>query len=77
VTGPGIPAEELSRIFERYWHRERGRRPGGHGLGLAIARGIVDALGGRIWAESTPGEGSTFHFTVPLMSATAPTSPPR
>ena len=63
-TGPGIPAEELDQIFERY---RRGKRPGyaGTGLGLAIARGIVGAHGGRIWAESTIGVGSAFFFTIP------------
>lgn len=63
-TGPGISAEELPRIFDRYW---RGRSAGyrGTGLGLAIARGIVEAHGGRIWAESTPGVGSRFFFALP------------
>jgi signal transduction histidine kinase len=63
-TGPGIEPEHLSHVFDRFWKvRERNR--GGTGLGLAIAKGIVEAHGGRIWAESQPGAGSTFRFTIP------------
>jgi PAS domain S-box-containing protein len=65
-TGAGIPATELPRIFERYWTVRRNAPKGGTGLGLAIARGIVEAHGGRLWAESTVGVGSTFRFTVPI-----------
>lgn len=65
-TGPGIPDEELGRIFERYWTVRRNAPKGGTGLGLAIARGIVEAHGGRLWAESAVGQGSTFRFTVPV-----------
>jgi PAS domain S-box-containing protein len=65
-NGAGIPASELPRIFERYWTVRRNAPKGGTGLGLAIARGIVEAHGGRLWAESTPGRGSTFRFTVPV-----------
>ena len=64
-NGPGIPDGELGRIFERYWTVRRNAPKGGTGLGLAIARGIVEAHGGRLWAESTLGSGSTFRFTVP------------
>lgn len=64
-SGPGIPPEHLSRIFDRYYTGERATRRG-TGLGLAIAKAIVEAHGGRIWAESVPGEGATFHFTLPL-----------
>jgi len=66
-TGPGIPPEQLEDIFERF-HRvdaARSRDRGGSGLGLAIARAIVDAHGGRIYAESTPGHGATFHVDLP------------
>jgi signal transduction histidine kinase len=66
-TGPGIVRENLSRIFERFWKEET---PGkkGTGLGLFIAKGIVDAHGGRIWVESEVGHGSRFYFTLPLAS---------
>ena len=63
-TGKGIEPQHLPRLFDRYWQVRRGEKEG-LGLGLAIARGIVDAHGGRIWAESVPGEGATFHFILP------------
>ncbi|MEJ7811834.1 MAG: PAS domain-containing sensor histidine kinase [Gemmatimonadaceae bacterium] len=63
-TGPGIGADQVPHLFDRYWQAKRTAR-GGAGLGLAIAKGIVEAHGGRIWVESRPGEGSTFSFTVP------------
>jgi PAS domain S-box-containing protein len=67
-SGAGIPAANMPRIFERYW-TVRGNAPkGGTGLGLAIARSIVEAHGGRIWAESELGRGSTFRFTVKTAS---------
>jgi PAS domain S-box-containing protein len=64
-TGIGIAAEDLPHVFDRFWqkHREGGAR--GTGLGLAIVRGIVDAHGGQVKAESTPGQGSRFSFTIP------------
>jgi two-component system phosphate regulon sensor histidine kinase PhoR len=64
-TGVGIAPEDLSRIFERFY-KPRGSRSGGAGLGLAIARHIVLAHGGRIWAESTEGQGSTFYVALPV-----------
>ncbi|HEU4559747.1 MAG TPA: ATP-binding protein [Longimicrobium sp.] len=64
-TGEGIAPEHLPRLFDRFWQAERGNRKG-LGLGLAIAKGIVEAHGGRIWAESEPGRGSSFHFTLPV-----------
>ncbi|MGB0093541.1 MAG: ATP-binding protein, partial [Solirubrobacteraceae bacterium] len=66
-TGSGIPADELDHIFERFHRvdRSRSRDSGGTGLGLAIARAIVEAHGGRIWAESPPGAGATFHIELP------------
>jgi signal transduction histidine kinase len=67
-TGPGIEKEDLSNIFERFWKGGRDDRKGA-GLGLTIARGIVEGHGGQIWAESTPGEGSSFHFTIPVHGA--------
>lgn len=64
-TGIGIPESSLPRLFERYWQaRESEHR--GAGLGLFIARGIVEAHGGRIWAESKVGQGSVFSFTLPV-----------
>ena len=62
-TGVGIPAEELRYIFDRFSQANR-TGAGTAGLGLAIARGIVEAHGGQIRAESKPGEGSTFVFTL-------------
>lgn len=64
-TGIGIPAEELPRIFERFY-KARGSRSGGAGLGLAIAKHIVQAHGGCIWAESGEREGSTFYVALPV-----------
>ena len=70
-TGPGIPHEQVPHIFSRFWQASRGDRRG-IGLGLAIAKGIVDAHEGTIWVESRPGDGSTFFFTVPLAGAGEP-----
>ena len=65
-TGIGIPTGELLRIFERFYKTDRSRSGGGTGLGLAIARHIVEAHGGKIWAESEEGKGSTFYFNIPI-----------
>ena len=64
-NGKGIAAEHLPRVFDRYWQSSRTDRQGA-GLGLAIAKGIVEAHGGRIWIESRPGEGTTASFSLPL-----------
>ncbi len=66
--GPGIPRTALPRIFERFYKvdRARTRGAGGTGLGLSIARHVVEAHGGRIWAESEEGVGSTFAFAIPV-----------
>ncbi|HEX7595528.1 MAG TPA: PAS domain S-box protein [Gemmatimonadaceae bacterium] len=66
-TGPGIPAEQLPHIFGRFWQAKTSDRRG-IGLGLAIAKGIVEAHNGRIWVESHVGLGSTFYFTLPAIA---------
>jgi len=67
-TGIGIPQVEQERIFERFYRVDaaRSREAGGTGLGLSIARHIVEAHGGHLWVESAVGEGSRFHFSVPI-----------
>ena len=65
--GPGIPAEEQRQIFEKYYRGKQGRgHLAGMGMGLPIARQVVEAHNGRIWVESQPGEGATFSFTLPF-----------
>jgi PAS domain S-box-containing protein len=73
-TGPGIPEDQLPHLFTRYWQADPSDRRGA-GLGLSIAYGIVQAHGGRIWAVSERGKGSTFHFRIPLASG-EPVLPP-
>jgi signal transduction histidine kinase len=79
-TGEGIAPEDLPHVFERFWRADRararperacsdgseGRWAGGSGLGLSVAQSLIEAQGGRIWVESQVGQGSTFHFTLPL-----------
>jgi two-component system sensor histidine kinase BaeS len=76
-TGEGIAAEDLPHVFERFWRADPAlarlkssaeeRLAGGTGLGLAVAQSLVEAQGGRIRVESAPGEGSVFHFTLPVV----------
>ncbi|MBN2186585.1 MAG: HAMP domain-containing protein [Dehalococcoidia bacterium] len=65
-TGVGIPTNDLPRVFERFYKSDKSRTGGGTGLGLAIAKHIVEAHGGKIWAESVERKGSTFTFTLPM-----------
>ncbi len=73
-SGRGIDSQALDRVFDRFYRTDpsRQREIGGSGLGLAIARSIVEAHGGRIWAESAEGSGASFLFTLPAASAALP-----
>ncbi len=64
-TGPGIPAEQMPHIFDRYWKGDSAKTREGTGLGLYIAKGIVEAHGGRLTADNKPGAGACFTFTIP------------
>ena len=76
--GIGIPAKDLPHIFERFYQAEAHltRRHGGMGLGLSVAKAMIDMHGGRIWAESSEGAGSTFSFLLPLKAAVGRISAP-
>ena len=67
-TGIGIPRSDQPRIFERFYRVDaaRSREAGGTGLGLSIAKHLIEVHGGRIWVESEVGEGSQFHFSIPV-----------
>jgi two-component system sensor histidine kinase/response regulator len=68
-TGPGIPPEELGRIFEAFTQTDAGAAAGGTGLGLAISRHLLQSMGAELNVDSVVGEGSVFHFTLPLVRA--------
>lgn len=70
-SGPGLPREQLARAFEPFWQSRLADRRG-RGLGLAIAKGIVEAHGGSIWLESEPGHGTIVRFTVPKATSGSP-----
>ncbi len=65
--GPGIAAADLPRVFDRFYRADSDltKRAKGAGLGLYLAKAVVEAHGGRLWAESTPGKGTTFSFSLP------------
>jgi PAS domain S-box-containing protein len=71
--GLGIPPDRQGRVFERFYRAHAGTPadPGGLGVGLEVSRDVVERHGGRMWFESAPGEGSTFHFTLPLAEGPA------
>lgn len=73
-TGMGIAGQDLPHVFARFWQAGPAKRAGA-GLGLPIAKGIVEAHGGRVWAESAPGRGSTFFFTIPTARRPEPWRP--
>jgi len=76
--GPGIAPEDLDLLFDKYFQTKTiAARKDGTGLGLAISREIVSAFGGKIWAESQLGKGSTFTFTIPLAAAGVPSAADR
>jgi len=74
--GPGLPAGEETRIFEKFYRVPGATATSGVGLGLTIVRGIITAHGGRIWAENRPGGGAMFRFTLPLVAVPPLQVPP-
>ena len=67
--GPGVAPEDRNRLFEKFYRGTNQQNGGGTGMGLAIARGIIEAHQGRIWFESTPGNGATFAFSLKVISS--------
>jgi signal transduction histidine kinase len=76
-TGPGIPPDQLTRVFEQFHQVDASntKAKGGTGLGLAIAKQIVEMHGGRLWAESTLGQGATFRLQLPVRAAATRSGP--
>ncbi|NLH47822.1 MAG: sensor histidine kinase KdpD [Myxococcales bacterium] len=75
-AGPGFPAAEAERLFERFFRGAASKGHGGSGLGLSICRGIVEIHGGRVWAEARPGGGARFVVELPTGGTPAPAEPP-
>ena len=67
-SGPGVPADDIPHVFDRYWTARRHARARGTGVGLAIVRGIVDAHGGHVWVEANAGGGARFILALPIAS---------
>jgi len=65
-TGVGISTEDLPHVFDRFYQADRARTRSGAGLGLTITKSLIEIMGGKIGAESTLGEGSSFWFTLPV-----------
>ena len=74
-TGPGVADADVERIFEPFRGSQSASRGPGTGLGLAIARGFAEVNGGRVWAESRPGQGSTFALALPTAEDAAVEAP--
>ena len=74
-TGAGIAKEEIPSLFEKYKQTKVGKssKYKGTGLGLAINKRIIEAHGGRLWVDSEVNKGTSFHFTIPVLSSTSPT----
>jgi two-component system sensor histidine kinase KdpD len=66
-NGPGIPSEDLDKVFDTFYSVQRGDSAGGPGLGLTVSRGIVEAHGGRIWAEKRPDGGTILTLSLPII----------
>ena len=72
-TGRGIDSNHLPHLFDRFWQARDEDRRQGAGLGLPIVKGIVETHGGSVWVQSSPGQGSTFLFTIPVVTQAART----